>query len=132
MTAVMKRYLTSHDSHAHTNFPVDDRCLDVAVRSANAACLITGPTTAREAGAETLQARRAALLDTLGSAGEDSGQSDSVEFAVEALVALKQDRSVSAGSLVSVTSRRRSQCAAAAPVNVAVCRGTRSFAAALA
>lgn len=72
---------------------------------------VAGPAIALEAGADT-RARRAALLETLGSAsGEDSGQSDSVEFAVEALVSLKQDRSVSAGSLVSVTSRRHSQCA---------------------
>ena len=69
-----------------------------------------GPAIALEASTDT-QARRAALLETLGSASEDSGRSDSVEFAVEALVSLKQDRSVSAGSLVSVTSRRHSQCA---------------------
>ena len=86
--------------------------MGVILRSAGA-FLATGPTTAREAGADTTQARRAALLDMLGgSASEDSEQSsDSVEFAVEALVALKQDRSVSAGSLVSVTSRRHSKCA---------------------
>ncbi len=69
---------------------------------------------AREPGANA-QARRAALLDTLGCAGdgEDSGQSDTVEFAVEALVALKQDRScsVSVGSVGAVTSRRHSSCA---------------------
>ena len=68
---------------------------------------------AREPGADT-KARRAALLDMLGGARcEESGQSqDTVEFAVEALVALKQDRScsVSVGSLGAVTSRRHSSC----------------------
>ena len=88
-----------------------------------AAGLLTDLNVLRAAGfqaavGKAMSERRAALLEQLAASEACSEQSEVLSVAIEALVALKKDRSSGASSGDAITGRSRSMCA---PIPVPVC-----------